>query len=131
MDVSAPTAQSLWRFFWLIFALSVPLWGIGAVINGLLPRETPVFTALNLAWHISLALTPMAAALILVRQERRPDGVKTLLRRPFDYARIRHKAWYFVIFEKIGNCSVSWNPPSPRVPDPVSGVMHTTGDCAQ
>lgn len=98
MDVSAPTAQSLWRFFWLIFALSVPLWGIGAVINGLLPRETPVFTALNLAWHISLALIPMAAALILVRQERRPDGVKTLLRRPFDYARIRHKAWYFVIF---------------------------------
>ena len=36
-----------------------------------------------------------------------------------------------MILEKIGSCSVSWNPPSPNVPEPVSGVMHTTGECAQ
>ena len=39
--------------------------------------------------------------------------------------------WYLVIFEKIGSCSVSWNPPSPIVVEPVSGVMNTTGECAQ
>ncbi len=27
--------------------------------------------------------------------------------------------------------SLTWNPPSPLVSDPVSGVMTTTGECAQ
>ena len=40
-------------------------------------------------------------------------------------------AWYLVILEKIGSCSVSWKPPSPKVIDPVSGVITTTGECAQ
>ena len=40
-------------------------------------------------------------------------------------------AWYFVIFEKIGSCSVSWKPPRPSVDEPVSGVIITTGVCAQ
>ena len=40
-------------------------------------------------------------------------------------------AWYFVIFEKIGSCSVSWKPPRPSVALPVSGVITTTGECAQ
>ena len=39
--------------------------------------------------------------------------------------------WYLVIFEKIGICSVSWKPPSPSVPLPVSGVTTMTGECAQ
>ena len=39
--------------------------------------------------------------------------------------------WYLVIFEKIGSCSVSWKPPRPIVIEPVSGVMNTTGECAQ
>ena len=38
---------------------------------------------------------------------------------------------YLVILEKIGSCSVSWKPPSPMVPEPVSGVTTTTGECAQ
>src|SRR5947207_8441055 len=40
-------------------------------------------------------------------------------------------AWYLVILLKIGSCSVSWKPPRPSVIDPVSGVMQTTGECAQ
>ena len=40
-------------------------------------------------------------------------------------------AWNLVIFEKIGICSVSWKPPMPIVALPVSGVMQTTGECAQ
>jgi len=39
--------------------------------------------------------------------------------------------WYLVIFEKIGSCSVSWKPPRPSVLEPVSGVITTTGECAQ
>ena len=38
---------------------------------------------------------------------------------------------HLVILEKIGICSVSWKPPSPIVRLPVSGVMTTTGECAQ
>lgn len=98
MDVSAPTSAALWRFFLLIFAFSLPLWGIGAMINGYLPRDTQFFTVINLVWHISLALIPMVAALILVHRERGPSGVMYLLRRPFDYARIRAKGWYLAIF---------------------------------
>ena len=40
-------------------------------------------------------------------------------------------AWNLVIFEKIGSCSVSWKPPRPMVSEPVSGVIATTGECAQ
>ena len=40
-------------------------------------------------------------------------------------------AWYLVVSEKIGSCSVSWKPPRPMVPLPVSGVTTTTGECAQ
>ncbi|OHC82799.1 MAG: hypothetical protein A3G73_04455 [Rhodospirillales bacterium RIFCSPLOWO2_12_FULL_67_15] len=43
----------------------------------------------------------------------------------------RMSAWYLVILEKIGIWSVSWKPPRPMELDPVSGVMHTTGECAQ
>ncbi len=40
-------------------------------------------------------------------------------------------AWNLVIFEKIGIWSVSWKPPRPIVELPVSGVIATTGECAQ
>ena len=38
-------------------------------------------------------------------------------------ARLLTCAWNFVIFEKIGSCSVSWKPPRPIVALPVSGVI--------
>ena len=38
-------------------------------------------------------------------------------------------AWYLVILEKIGNCSVSWNPPRPIDTDPVfTQVRIANGD---
>ncbi|MCY1522830.1 hypothetical protein D9M68_577020 [compost metagenome] len=40
-------------------------------------------------------------------------------------------AWYLVMREKIGNCSVSWKPPRPMPEVPVSGVIATTGLWAQ
>ena len=38
---------------------------------------------------------------------------------------------HLVILEKIGICSVSWKPPWPIVEVPLSGVIITTGECAQ
>ena len=40
-------------------------------------------------------------------------------------------AWNLVILEKIGSWSVSWKPPRPIDRLPVSGVIATTGECAQ
>ena len=39
--------------------------------------------------------------------------------------------WYFVIVSNIGSWSASWNPPRPLVRVPASGVIATTGECAQ
>src|SRR5579883_25741 len=38
---------------------------------------------------------------------------------------------HLVIFEKIGSCSVSWNPPRPTDIVPTAGVTTTIGVCAQ
>ena len=39
--------------------------------------------------------------------------------------------WKRVMREKMGIWSVSWKPPSPAVMVPASGVIATTGECAQ
>jgi uncharacterized protein len=61
-------------FFLLVFALSVPFWLISVV------------TELELL-----------AALILVYRENKTAGVTALLKRSFDYKRIRAKVWYIPI----------------------------------
>jgi membrane protease YdiL (CAAX protease family) len=43
------------------------------------------------------AFCPLFAALILVHKEEKPDGVRRLLRRVFDYSRIKKKLWYIPI----------------------------------
>jgi hypothetical protein len=40
----------------------------------------------------------MIAALILVYMENRSNGVKQLLKRAFDFKRIKRKIWYVPIF---------------------------------
>ncbi len=44
------------------------------------------------------AFIPMTAALILVYRENKISGVKELVRRSFDYRRIRSKIWYLPTF---------------------------------
>jgi membrane protease YdiL (CAAX protease family) len=44
-----------------------------------------------------MAFCPIIAALILVRRDEGSEGVKALLRRAFDYRRIKGKAWYVPI----------------------------------
>ena len=73
-------------FFLLVFALSVPFWLIGAVTEVRLLPGLPV-SAL-------MFVCPALAAAILVYGANGTAGVKTLLRRAFDYNRIGAKIWY-------------------------------------
>jgi hypothetical protein len=91
MNISAPSKRSPLVFFILIFALSVPLWVIGSFIevDGL-PKNAQVT-------EFGLAFTPLAAASILVYGEEGIVGVGRLLKRIFDYRRIKLKLWYVPI----------------------------------
>jgi membrane protease YdiL (CAAX protease family) len=74
------------KFFLLVFALSIPLWLIGALTPLQLLPGLPVST-LNV-------FCPLIAASILVYREDKTEGVKELLKRAVDYGRIRAKVWY-------------------------------------
>ena len=78
--------RSPWKFFVLVFALSAPLWLIGAVVDVQWMPGLPL-GALG-------AVCPLIAALILVYKEGKAAGVRALLKRAFDHRRIRAKAWY-------------------------------------
>ena len=74
------------KFFLLIFALSVPLWLIGAVTTLQLLPGLPVSSL--------MAFCPLIAASILIYRECKAIGVIELLKRAFDYRRIKVKIWY-------------------------------------
>ena len=92
-DDAAPTTtrghQPLLPFFVLVLALSVPFWLISALTGRQLLEGLPI-SAL-------MAICPAIAASILVYRERKFAGVTALLRRAFDYQRIRAKIWYLPI----------------------------------
>lgn len=82
---------TLWRrlplkFFLLVFALSLPFWLVGAFIQSDLLPGVPL-AGLSV-------LSPVTAALICVYQERKLAGIKKLLKRSFDFDRIKLKIWY-------------------------------------
>jgi membrane protease YdiL (CAAX protease family) len=52
----------------------------------------------NLPVGALVLVCPMIAALILVYMENRSNGVKQLLKRAFDFKRIKRKIWYVPIF---------------------------------
>ena len=77
-------------FFLLVFVLSVPFWLVDSVAGQFLRNEIPV----DLPVSALQAVNPLLAALILVYVEDGSEGVRGLLKRVFDYRRIRSKAWY-------------------------------------
>ena len=85
----AARPRSPLKFFLLVFALSVPFWLIGAMTRLELLPGLPV-SSLG-------AFCPLLAALILVYRENKTAGVTELLKRSFDYKRIRAKVWYIPI----------------------------------
>ncbi len=72
-------------FFLLVFLLSIPFWLAGALANFQLLPGLPVSA-------LGFLCPAMAAALLLYRKEGRA-GVSGLLKRSFDFRRIRARAW--------------------------------------
>jgi membrane protease YdiL (CAAX protease family) len=80
------------QFLLLVFSISIPFWVVGAFteqIADMLPINLPV-SAL-------MFICPLIAALILVRKANQSNGRRELLKRAFDYERIRNKIWYVPI----------------------------------
>jgi membrane protease YdiL (CAAX protease family) len=73
-------------FFLLVFGLSVPFWLIGAATGFQLAPGLPVSALMTFA--------PAIAASILVYRAGGNAGAAHLLRRSFDYAHIKRKAWW-------------------------------------
>jgi membrane protease YdiL (CAAX protease family) len=92
MNASTPSKRSPLKFFILTFTLSIPFWLMGSIAEQKLPLP------FNLPVGALVLVCPMIAALILVYMENRSNGVKQLLKRAFDFKRIKRKIWYVPIF---------------------------------
>jgi len=87
----APQNRSPFKFILLVFAISIPLvWLIGLATS---LQFLPGLPASSL-----MVIVPVTAALILAYSENRTVGMAELLKRSFDYRRIRAKIWYAPIF---------------------------------
>lgn len=86
MTTGASSKRSLLKFYVLVFALAVPFWLVGAVVEveGL-PMDLPV-SALML-------VCPITAAWILVRRDEGPGAMRRLMKR-VDYRKITRRIWY-------------------------------------
>jgi membrane protease YdiL (CAAX protease family) len=73
-------------FFALVFVLSCPFWLIGAATGIQLTADLPMSSFI---W-----ICPLIAAAILLYRDLGTAGVLALLRRSFDYERIRARVWY-------------------------------------
>ena len=72
-------------FFLLVFVLSLPFWLLGEVTDlQLIP---------GLSVSALMGFNPMLAALILVYRDKGATGTLALLRRSFDFKRIKSKCW--------------------------------------
>jgi len=93
MYTSTSSNKSPLNLFLLVFALTIPLWIIEPIVKVKgLPLDVPVTDFIA-------AFTPLIAACILVYKEEGTIGVKSLLKRIFDFSKIQQKIWYLpVIF---------------------------------
>jgi uncharacterized protein len=78
--------RSPWEFLFLVFILTVPFLIVGAL------KTLQVIPGIPMA---ALAIVcPVTAALIFVYREKKFAGIKELLKRSFDFKRVRSKIWY-------------------------------------
>jgi uncharacterized protein len=82
-------SRSPLTYFLLVYALTVPFWLIGFTTRLELLPGLPVAAL--------MAVCPAAAAVLLVYKENKASGVIALLKRSFDYERVRSKIWYLPI----------------------------------
>ena len=92
MNTRMSFKRSPLRFFLLVFIISTPFWLMGDTAEKKLPLP------FNLPVCALVLVCPMIASLILVYTENGSDGVKQLLKRSFDFKRIKRKIWYVPIF---------------------------------
>ena len=85
-SAAGPPCTSPLTFFLLVFVLAVPFLVIGAVTGIQLLPGLPVAAL--------MAVCPATAALILAYRDDGTASAKALLKRAFDYRRIRGKIWY-------------------------------------
>jgi membrane protease YdiL (CAAX protease family) len=98
-DEGAQPIRSPLKFFLLVFALSIPFWLAGGMTDlQLMP---------GLSVSALMTFCPMAAALILVHRQGRWTGVTELLRRSFDFSRVRSKRWYIPVLFLMAGVNVA------------------------
>ncbi len=85
MNAHARTSKSLLMYFLLVFVLAVPFWLFG---GGKLPLP------MNLPVGALVTFVPMIAASILSYQLYGLNGIKELLKKAFDYKKIKNRIWY-------------------------------------
>ena len=91
MNTGASSKRSPLKFFVLVYALTIPFWMLSTMVKFKgLPDNLPVT-------DIGATFVPLIAASILVYREEKPGGVRNLLKRAFDYKRIKHRIWYVPI----------------------------------
>jgi len=76
------------KFFLLVFILCVPFWLFGG---------NPLPIPIRLPVSALAAINPLLAALILSYWQSGVNGAKELLKRAFDYKKIKDKTWYLPI----------------------------------
>lgn len=86
LEAGGSEARSPLKFVVLVFALSLPFWLLGAATGVQLAPGLPVSSL--------MAFCPMMAATILVFDQNKTEGVTALLKRSFDFARIKNRIWY-------------------------------------
>jgi membrane protease YdiL (CAAX protease family) len=86
LNRSMPRNRSALTYFGLTFALSVPFWIAGALTKFQILPSIPV-SALGLVCMVG-------AASILVYRENSLESVLELLKRSFDFKRVKAKIWY-------------------------------------
>ena len=86
------THKSPFKFFLLVFALSIPF-----LILGFIAPDTTKIIPIKLPISSLMAFCPLLAAIFLVYKEGKPGGVKELLKQAFDCKKIKEKKWFIAI----------------------------------
>lgn len=84
--------QSIFKFYLLLFILSIPFW-----ILGFIGPDTTKSLPINLPISALMTFCPMIAAVILVYKKQKMQGVKQLIKQAFDFNKIKNKRWYILI----------------------------------
>lgn len=92
MENSVSEIKSPFKFFLLVFALSIPFW-----ILGFIAPDTTELLPIKLPIAALMSICPLLAAAILVYKKNKIEGVKALLKKVFDCRKINKKIWYLPI----------------------------------